>query len=260
MKPQDLSPRRSLTMGVCCTLSAALGLFISSGLAKGIMKHSISILKIVSSCIAIQAVDACAGTAFSNIGQTPVGSLAIASNSWRAEQFFTGTKTGGYWLDSVTIQLGSPVGTPFGFSLGIYDNNGLGGFTPGNLLQSLSGAEPSVSGTFTFLSSSLLLTPNSSYFIVATADSPLTSGSFQWDTTSWVYQGHAYEFGAGGLLFQSLNGQTWTYSRPNNYVFAINATAVPEPSSLVLLGMGCSILFYASHLQVPVKSLAPAMK
>ena len=34
MKPHDLSPRRSLTMGVCCTLSAALGLFISSGLAQ----------------------------------------------------------------------------------------------------------------------------------------------------------------------------------------------------------------------------------
>ena len=180
---------------------------------------------------------------FSNLGQTPTGSLAVGNNAWCAEEFFTGTNSGGYLLDSIQLQLGTPIGTPSGFSLSIYDGNGVGGFTPGNLLQSLSGAEPSASGVFTFQSSGFLLNPNSSYFIVATAATPLTSGSFQWDTTSWIDQAHVFDFAAGGLLFQSSDGHAWTYSRPNNFVFAVYATTIPEPSSLVLFGLAGSFLF-----------------
>jgi len=202
------------------------------------MNHRTLILKIVSCCIALQAVDAHANTVFSNLGQTPAGSLAVASDSWRSERFFTGTNIGGYWIDSIQIQLGTPIGTPSGFSLSIYDMNGLGGFTPGNLLHSLSGPEPFARGVFTFQSAEFFLNPNSGYFIVATATTPLASGAFQWDTTSWVDQESVFDFRASGLLFESSDGHAWTYSRPNNFVFAVNATAIPEPSSLMLLGLG----------------------
>jgi hypothetical protein len=203
------------------------------------MRHRMFMFEIVSCCIAIQAMNACAQSVFSNLGQTPVGSLAIANNSWRAERFYSGPNTGGYTLNSIQIQLGTPTGTPSGFSLGIYDSNGFGGNTPGNLLQSLVGPEPSGSGVLTYQSPSFLLGPNSAYFIVATAAKPLASGSFQWDITSWVDQAHVFDFGAGGLLFQSSDGNTWTYSRPNNFVFAVNATVVPEPSICALASVCC---------------------
>ena len=113
-------------------------------------------------------------TVFSNLGQTPVGSLAIGNNAWCAEEFFTGTNAGGYLLNSIQLQLGNPTGTPSGFSLAIYDRNPPGGFiAPGNLLQSLSGPVPSGSGVFTFASANLFLNASTFYFIVATASSTI---------------------------------------------------------------------------------------
>jgi len=183
---------------------------------------------------------------FSNLGQTLVGNMAIASDSWRANRFYTGTNTDGYLLNSIQLQLGTPTGTPSGFSLGIYDFNGV---IPGISLELLTGNEPSGSGVFTFQSSGLVLHPNSAYFIVATATTPLASGSFQWDITSWVDQTnffeHVFDFGAGGFLYHSSDGHTWTYSRPNNFMFAVHATAVPEPSSLLLFFGG---LVFGAHL------------
>jgi hypothetical protein len=142
-------------------------------------------------------------------------------------------------LNSIQLQLGTPIGMPSGFSLGIYDGNVS---TPGNLLQSLVGTEPTGSGVFTFQSSGLALQPNSAYFIVATASTPLASGAFQWDVTSWVDQAHVFDFGAGGLLFESVDGHAWAYSRPNNFMFAVNATTIPEPSAMAFVGLGSLLL------------------
>ncbi len=190
---------------------------------------------IVGCYLVVLAQLASAATLLSNIGQTPVGSLAIANDSWRAERFFTGTNSGGYSLNSIQLQFGTPVGVPSGISLGIYDYNYDGNSTtPGNLLHSLTGADPSGNGVSTFQSSGLVLKPYSTYFIVATATTPLTAGSFQWDITSWVDRAHVFDFGAGGLLYHSSDGQSWTISRPNNFVFSVNATVVPEPASLAL--------------------------
>jgi hypothetical protein len=179
-----------------------------------------------------------AATMFSNLGQEPVGSLAIASDSWRAEGFYTGTNAEGYLLNSIQLQLGTPIGLPSGLSLGIYDRNGV---IPGNSLETLTGAEPSGSGVFTFQSSGLVLHPNRAYFIVATTTTPLASGAYQWEITSWVDQANVFGFSAGGLLYHSSDGLTWTYSRPNNFMFAIDATVVPEPSALALWLCGAAL-------------------
>lgn len=136
-------------------------------------------------------------------------------------------------------------GVPSGFRLGIYDRNGA---TPGDLLQSLTGTESSGSGVSTFQSSGLALQPNSEYFIVATATTPLASGAFQWDITSWVDQAQIFEFRAGGILYSSPDGQAWDYSRPNNFMFAVNATVVPEPSASAML-LGGSLVFALSFLR-----------
>jgi PEP-CTERM motif len=203
------------------------------------MKHKMLILPIVGCCILIQMDQAGAATMFSNLGQTAIGSMAIASDSWRAEEFYTGANPDGYLLNSIQIQLDTPIGVPSGFSLGIYDRNGV---TPGNSLELLARTEPSGTGIFTFQSSGLVLHPNSGYFVVATATTPLSSGSFQWDITSWVDQTPVFDFGAGGLLYHSSDGNTWTYSRPNNFMFAVNATVIPEPSTLVLAVLGLAAI------------------
>lgn len=191
-------------------------------------------------CILIQSDQAGAATMFSNLGQTSAGSLAVARDSWRAEIFYTGANADGYLLNSIQLQLGTPIGAPSGLILAIYDRNEF--FKPGASLELLTGTEPSGSGVFTFQSSGLLLHPYTGYFIVATAITPLTSGSFRWDITSWVDQTPFFDFGAGGLLFDSPDGQTWTFSRPNNFMFAIEATAIPEPTALALLGLGGMLL------------------
>ena len=182
---------------------------------------------------------------FSNLGQTPTGSLAVGNNAWCAEEFFTGTNSGGYLLDSIQLRLGTPTGTPSGFSLAIYDRNPPGGFvSPGSLLQNLTGPAPSGSGVFTFQSLGLILNPSKLYFVVATAATPISSGSYGWEISPWLQPppGNLYWF-PGSSLYQSTDGLTWTGTRPNNFMFAINATAVPEPSSLFLLGIGGSFLF-----------------
>lgn len=181
---------------------------------------------------------------FSNLGQPSVGSLAIASDSWRAEGFYTGTNPSGYLLNSIQLQFDTPIGVPSGFRFGIYDFNGV---IPGGSLESLTGTEPSGSGVYTFQSSGLVLQPNSAYFIVATSATPLASGSFQWETTSWVDQTHAFDFGAGGFLYHSTDGNTWTYSRPNNFMFAVNATVIPEPSAIALFLLSASLLGWRWH-------------
>ena len=201
-------------------------------------------LPIVVCCLLTQTDQASAATVFSNLGQTGVGSLAIASDSWRAERFYTGTNADGYLLNSIQFQLGTAIGMPSGFSLAIYDRNAS---IPGNLLQSLVGSEPSGNGVFTFQSSGLALQPNSAYFIVATATTPLAAGSFQWEITSWVDQTHVFDFSAGGLLFESVDGHAWTYSRPNNFLFAVDATAIPEPSALALLALSGSLIAAARN-------------
>jgi hypothetical protein len=185
-------------------------------------------------------------TYFSNLGQTPVGSLSIGSNAWCAQEIITGTNSGGYLLNSIQLQLGTPTATPSGFSLAIYERNLPGGFiAPGSLLESLTGTVPSGSGVFTFQSSGLVLNPKQFYFIVATATTPVTSAAYRWEITPWTQPAadSFALFGTRSILYQSTDGLTWKGTRPNNFMFAINATAVPEPSSLVLLGLGGSFLF-----------------
>ena len=195
------------------------------------MKHKLQILGIIGCCMGVWLHQAAAATAFSNLGQTRVGSLPVASDSWRGEAFYTGTNAAGYVLKSVQLQLTAATGGPSGFKLSLYDANGV---VPGNSLELLSGVEPSGSGVFTFQSSGLVLNPSRKYFVVATASTPLAAGAFQWDLTSWIDQANIFEFHAGGILYSSPNGQAWYYTRPNNFMFAVNATIVPEPGTLAL--------------------------
>ena len=184
-------------------------------------------------------------TVFSNIGQSPIGSLAIGNNAWCAVEFLTSTNSGGYLLDSIQLRLDTPTGTPSGLNVAVY-YSGLNGtfIQPVSFVQSLTGPAPSGSGVFTFQSSGLTLDPNRGYFVVATALTPAATGAYRWDITPWVQPPADVPYwGPRPIIYQSSDGLNWTGTRPNIFEFAINVTTIPEPSNFALLGLGGSLLF-----------------
>ena len=193
------------------------------------MKLLICILFLVGLLHSISA-KAQGTTFFSNLG--PVGNVTdVASDCWRAASFVTGTDTGGYQLNSIQLKMSSSVGSPSGFAVRLYSASGV---LPGETLGDLVGLSPQTGGVYTYGTSSLSLSPATKYFIVLTSETTLASGSFQWSV------GISSEFSASngwftdGSYLQSPNGLNWSGYRPNPFQFAIDATAVPEPSTLAL--------------------------
>jgi hypothetical protein len=177
----------------------------------------------------------------SNLGQPSTGNAAVASDAWLAALFQTGTNSAGYVLNSIQLLMTAASGSPNGFSVSLYSFNVNSG--PENRLGSLSGAaNPSAGGLFTYTTSSLTLSPSSNYWVVLTAATPVANGSYYWSgANSGVYSSSGGWFLSGGSFF-STDGLSshWSGSRtgPGPFQLAINATAIPEPSSLVLFGLG----------------------
>ena len=116
-------------------------------------------------------------TYISNLGANTQGSDAIANNAWLAQSFRTGTNTADYSLDSIQLLINSASGMPGGFSVVLYGDND---FHPGSSLAGLTGsANPSTAGIFTQAASSVTVSPSATYWIVVTAQTPLsvTNGS-----------------------------------------------------------------------------------
>jgi hypothetical protein len=103
---------------------------------------------------------------------------------------------------------------------------------------------PATAGVYTFTTvSNLLLSPNRFYFIVLTAGTTVANGAYEWnyDNTgsyspvdNWI----------GAVTLRSSNGSYWNSGLgPSVFSqFAINASAIPEPGVLSVLGLG-SIAF-----------------
>jgi hypothetical protein len=183
-------------------------------------------------------------TYLSNLGQPSTGSRAVGTNSWLAMEFHTGNNTGGYLLDSIQFALTDASGNPSNFTAMIYTEVGFDGAFPGSSLGTLDGSlSPVSSGVYTYTDdSSITLSPNDYYFIVLTAGTTVVNGAYEWSlagansynpTGGWGVEG-----GNSTAFFSSINGSSWNpigFSFPQ---FAINATAIPEPSSEILLGLG----------------------
>jgi len=181
---------------------------------------------------------------YSNLGATPTVSAAIGSDFWVAQPFFTGTNAAGYFLNSVELLMASASGNPAEFALHIYSSNPSTFELPGNNLAILNGLDPLSGGIYGYNSlSSLILSPSTAYFIVATANTPLTVGAFNWSATRSDDSVTGIEgWGRYTYYYSSAGGQIWHFSREYNFQFAINATAVPEPSALALAGIGGLLL------------------
>lgn len=180
----------------------------------------------------------------SNLADADDSGVACDGGSWDAAAFTTGGNPGGYSLDSVQIAIdGILVTDGSGFTLSLYANNA---GQPGTSLGVLSGSSnPSVAGTYTYTASSLTLTASTSYWIVGQAATAFPNGSFLWgDTTSSSYTS------SGGWTINNAtrdishdNGSTWTATSVSLLRFDVTATAVPEPQTLALAGLGLAAAF-----------------
>jgi hypothetical protein len=182
-------------------------------------------------------------TFLSNLGQTPVGSNPVASDSWLAAGFYTGNNVGGYLLNSIQLGMGDASGTPGGFSVIVYSSvSGVGTF-PGSSLGVLAGsANPATSGVYEYTAPpELVLSPGTLYYIVLTAGTTAANGAYDWNfLNSSAYQ--PTDGWLANVTSSSGNGTSWTRlgSSPNyDYSeFAINATPAPEPGVIGLFALG----------------------
>jgi hypothetical protein len=186
-------------------------------------------------------------TYLSNMIEPSIGNFPVGSNSWLAVPFITGNNPGGYILNSIQIEMADASGSPSDFTAMLYlPPNGNPQGAPGNFLTTLTGsADPATNGIYTYAAPANFVLAGE-YFLVVAGGTAITDGAYEWSKTSqssynltglgnWQIGVVA---GPGSYVTTSMNGSTWS-SAPNTYLqFAINATAVPEPSSEILLGLG----------------------
>lgn len=197
---------------------------------KGII---IAVMVLMTELFVLQTVPAQSTLYFSSLGQAPTGSEMVASDSWLALTFGTGSNPGGYMLDSVQLRMASASGNPSGFSLSIYSGSTHG---PLSYMGNLIGSDPAVGGIYTYAASTPIFLSLGFYSLVVTAETPSAMGAYEWSesvggmiTGGWITYGR----------FQSSDGINWGFvSRATLNQTAIYATAVPEPAAGVLLGLG----------------------
>jgi hypothetical protein len=187
-------------------------------------------------------------TYLSNLAQPSVSSLAVGSDSWLAADFLTGSNADGYLLDSIQLAMADAAGNPSGFMVGIYarDPHNSTDITPGDSLGILSGSlNPTTAGIYTYATaSSLILSPSTGYFIVLTANTAAANGTYELSAAGASSYSPSGGWVGGNHLRISNNGSSWNSLSGTYPQFAINATPIPEPGVLSLLGLGGAALLW----------------
>ena len=207
----------------------------------------ISLIMVVATLGSRAVVSAQITTYLSNLAEPSSGFASIASDSWQAGRFTTGSSSAGYHLSSVQLRLSPSVGNPTGLSVSIYNDTFDGDIlqrVPNISIGSLVGSNPFALGINTFTNAGIFLSPLSRYFVVVTSDTPVGQGSYNWNIAATSSYDSTEGWFLGALGYDSADGETWSVTRPRMFQFSINAIAVvPEPSSFALLGMGGSFVF-----------------
>ena len=185
----------------------------------------------------------------SNLGKTSSGAIAAGSNSQLAQFFYNngsnpseGGSDAGFHLDSVQLLMSNPVGSPNSFSVGIYSGASRRE-GPGPLVGFLNGATPDSAGVYTFTAPNITLASLTVYWLVVSGGTSVEQGSYSWNLAA----NNSYDSDNGSGLSpyydSSPSGSLWTRNGSTPLQFAVYVTAIPEPSSLALLGVGGSFLF-----------------
>lgn len=174
------------------------------------------------------AASASAQVTVSNLGNSSAATVTISTAAATpvAGSFTTDSAT--YSLTSVTLHLGS-VDTSSPLTVSIYnDNSG----QPGSSLATLSGASPTSGGYYTFTSTGLALSANTTFWVAATTSG---SGAYWLNTTDDLSQsntgGATWTIGDDTKLFSSGSWNTI----PVSALMSVTATAVPEPGTYAAL-------------------------
>jgi hypothetical protein len=210
------------------------------------------LLGVVIEFLSPRIIQAQGTTYLSNLGQPSASSNPLGSDSWMATGFMTGTNAAGYALDSTQLLMLDAAGLPAGFTVSVYSAIGQDDFTPLSSLGTLDGSlNPITAGVYTYNpSSTLTLSPITVYFIVATAGTPVATGGYEWSNTGTFPITYnpvgGWEAPVGfthSANYQSSDGISWSL-RAGFPQFAVNATPIPEPGLLSLLGLGALSLLW----------------
>jgi len=198
------------------------------------------IITILTALTAAASGSASANTVVSNLGEAGGASVSVgpfSSNTQGdplAQAFSTPTTGPGWTLNSLTFTLDALGSGAGGLTVELYsDNAGI----PGTSLATLSGTSPSVTGfaNYTFTTTSTVtLATNTTYFAVLTAPSPTSTDKYRWRQTTtgqtgdpgWAIADSSYYYNSGSV---------WTQDTGTPNYIAVDASAVPEPSTVLLV-------------------------
>jgi hypothetical protein len=154
----------------------------------------------------------------------------VGGTQWVTSSF--GTDNTSYVLDSVTLYMyrnGSVTA-----EVDIYTDSST---APGSLVGVLTSpaSYPSIDspGQVTFTTSGITLNPNSTYWVVLKAQGD--QGALDW--------AYSFDISGSGVGFQQTMGYsnslgTWTIDTTNPMMMKVEATTVPLPPTMLLLGSG----------------------
>lgn len=121
-----------------------------------------------------------------------------------------------------------------GLRLHSTQKGGVAGAAPGTSLGTLTGETDPVTGEiYTYTASDLILSPDTEYYVVLTATTPVASGAYSWSMEDSAPSTVNGGWSTSDYLISTSGGPVWepTEATPE---YALTATPVPEPSVLYL--------------------------
>lgn len=182
-------------------------------------------------------------TYISNLDQTPTGSLLVGSDSWIAQGFdLLTTDPNVYLLDSVELMLATASGNPSEFTVSVYSSPRGSSGGPQTNLGDLSGSpNPLAGGVYMYTATNITISSAEVYAVVVTAATPISQGAYRWSMVEGGMTDGTWGIANGYAT--SSDGSTWMgHPRQGAMQLAINATLIPEPTSLTLAGLGLASL------------------